>query len=145
MFEKQIGNTLAPDKDRDKELRQERAAKDAKLAEYRVKDEESARAAREFRPNVRIVKYKAGEFLSFDKTEVPLRFIEGISIHSYGKEPHIHSSGFGLGRSHYSYACEAEKASVELSMSSGRTVYISCSRHEIDILHDALLSAWKTE
>lgn len=98
-----------------KEAETEKAA----LKRYEDDDESDRRAAREFRPNVRVAKYKAGDFLCYDKAEVPLRFIENVQISYMGKSPHWYSGVYTQ------LACRAEQARIELVMTSGRSIHFA--------------------
>lgn len=103
-------------------------------------DEKERVAARSFRPNVRIKKYEAGDFLCYDKLEVPRKYIEGIEVGRKGRAPHIDwSMGLIDG---YSFVAIG-RASISVTKVSGQVHSIDCSRHELDILLDALCTAWK--
>lgn len=108
------------------------------LRKYVAADDENRQKAREFRPVVRLVEYKAGLFFCYDKIEVPWRFIESITVTTVGAAPRMrHSMSSSV------FAIAAEKAIISIGMASGQTVQITCNRHELDILFDKLKKVWK--
>ena len=107
------------------------------LREATELDEQEKRDARSFIPNVRITNYLAGDFFCYDKVEVPVRFIESIKISSFGHVPfmsHAYMTSSYL---------KSGRAAIDIVKSSGKVEQISCSRHEVDILHEALNKVWK--
>lgn len=132
------------------------AKKEEELQVAEEADEKDRVAAQSFRPSGFIKSYSSGKFLCYGEFEAPLRFVESIRVGAVGYKPQLHCemSMFGINphasifssdyrtESWFRYV-EVGRASIKITMASGQAHSIGCSRHELDILFDALVKAWK--
>lgn len=119
------------------------------LAKFQKDDEADMTAAQSFAPDVKIKTCVAGEFLCYHNLELPRQFIEYIKPNQFaaiwgpggnGIAPHITNVGR---REPKVMAFEAQCAGINITMSSGQTHNIPCTRWQTDILLNSLNYAWK--
>ncbi len=105
-----------------------------------------------FVPNVKIKKFKAGEFLLYEEHEIFLNGIKGISLHSFGSIASIGrikgdgdfwSHNHFLGTYYVDTCHKGEDAKISIEMKSGMFHEISCHPYETDILFHHLTKAWE--
>ena len=122
----------------ERELKETKKRNDGDLAHAIELDAEEKIKAREFKPNVRMVDYAAGQFLCYGDFEAPRYFIESVEIGDRGHPPYIKYRVPGYSE------VSIGRALINVTMASGQVHRIECSRHELDILFYAIATEWKT-
>lgn len=112
-----------------------------KVSEYKQADEAARVEARNYVPNVRVEKFVAGEFLIADEHEIPRRFIQAVEVDSIGREPYLDSGFTGFGS--YVEAVDARAAAIAITLASGKVYRLTCCRHVVDAMFEAITNAWK--
>lgn len=107
-------------------------------------DQNDVDSAREFQVNTIIEQWAAGAMLKLSETFVPVRGIESILISDRGDGPRAQLVHRGI----WHIPVEAfpkRPARITITMCSGNKHKMICTRHHVEIIHAALLNAWKTE
>ena len=125
------------------------AKQQTKYAAMWQRDEREASRIKEYLPVVEIKNYAAGEFLVNEDHEVPRRFIVGIEVVTRGTAPAFtsrqvskYAAPIGETQTVYTLA-PAQLARINISCINGLKIDVRCSRHHVDILHEALAETWK--
>lgn len=119
-----------------------RAEQQPELDKLITQDNIDREAAQTFKPNVKIVRYAAGDFLVYEGQEYPRNFIESIVITNPGVEPQVVQLHWTM-RFPGTFAAGLVPASITMRLCSGTEIVITCNRWNVDILHKALIHAWK--
>lgn len=121
--------------------RLERELEDAKADDWR-----ECERAHSFDPGVWVVASKVGDFLERGDISVPTRHIEAIEITRTGGAPYVHwvpiASSLYCPMPQHGYVVSGD-AEITIRMASGREHRITINRHCVEMLHEALIEAWR--
>lgn len=137
-----VGDYFEMEKER-RELAKKEAdeARPALLAEVDKRNAEARDAAKKSLPNVYVVTHPTGDFLCYGTHDVPLRFIESITVGDAGSPFHL-SNAFSINM--HSEHIRGGTASISITMHSGQRHSIDCTFADVDAVYHALKSAWKS-
>jgi hypothetical protein len=122
---------------------------------YNELDEIDRQVARSYVPDYKVERFPAGMFLLIGDHEIPLRFVEDITVSSHGSEPdfgEVYINRWGTFRCVDVIEDEpfrdwasspARRATIKITMNSGREFYVSVNRHCAEMLLASLRETWK--
>ena len=125
---------------RSRQLTARRKEAEAELVEVKAQDDANRLAAHSFVPDIKVVRYAAGDFLIFDGKEMPRAFITDIEVVSPGEEPKLNIDFNLYGPVVF---ITYPNAKIKITLSSRKEFFFLCNRWVVDQLHAALLNAWK--
>jgi hypothetical protein len=112
----------------------------ALLLKFKEEDELARIAAMNSTPTIPISKHPVGDFLEYDGTSLPIKFIESIVITYVGREPELLVDDWAY--DDIAYAAPAQPAIITITMTSGQKHELRCNRHAVLFVHEAIKQAW---
>ena len=104
----------------------------AELAEFMKLDERRKQDMVNFCPDVRIIKYPAGEFLVYEDIKILRTTI--AEIDGYAQGPNIDRIGYAIARD--------DRSTIVIRLKSGRHFEIRSNQWNVDILLSKLRDVW---
>lgn len=131
----------------------EKATKEAlektKFLEFQQQDEQALEDSKNWTPNLSIGHFQSGIWLSGEGFDIPLRYIEKISIFYLGGapvlSPNVYRSYYPLDRflSLDFYAVEAAPGIIKATSITGQVHIIKVNRHNLNAMFDEILKQWR--
>jgi hypothetical protein len=137
------------------ENKRRKATAEADFWFFNELDEIDRQAARSYVPDYKVERFPAGMFLLIADHEIPLRFVEDITVSNHGSEPdfgEVWRDSWGTFRMVNVIEDEpvrdwtafpARRATIKITMNSGREFYVSVNRHCAEMLLASLRETWK--